>query len=312
MNSDTTRNAANDLTNRFALDTQGFDAMRAQAAANPREAMKSAAKQFDAVFTQMMLKSMRDALPGDSTMGEQGDFYQGMYDQQLSLSLSSGKGMGLADMLVQQLTQARAANVGSAAAPGGASLSPALSSARSLGPKSDPQPATSDANWPPTDAQAFIDKIRPHAEKAAQELGVPARAIMAQAALETGWGKHLARDADGNASYNLFGIKASRNWSGDSVQTATQEYRNGEMNTEQASFRSYDSLEASFDDYVSFLKDNPRYLHALQADSVQGFAQGLQKAGYATDPGYAGKLVQVANGPNMSAALSSAAARYSV
>jgi flagellar protein FlgJ len=293
-----------------ALDLGQLQSLRTAVRADDSTALKKSAQQFEALFTQMMLKSMRDALPGDSSLGEQGDFYQGMYDQQLSLTLSSGKGLGLADMLVQQLTQSRAASAAAATATTtSASAALTTTSAKSA---SATTAASNDSDWTSTDAQGFIDKIRPYAEKAAQALGVPARAIMAQVALETGWGKHVARDADGNASYNLFGIKASKSWDGDSVQTATQEFSNGAMNTEQASFRSYDSIESSFNDYVNFLKDNPRYLNALRADSVQGFAQGLQKAGYATDPGYAGKIVDVANSPNMSAALSSARARYSV
>jgi flagellar protein FlgJ len=301
-----------------ALDLGQLQSLRTSVRANDDTALRKSAQQFEALFTQMMLKSMRDALPGDTTLGEQGDFYQGMYDQQLSLSLSSGKGMGLADLLVQQLTQARAATVGSADATKLPVSVTAAAAATSMGTNKstaaiETTAATTDADWPPSDAQAFIDKIRPHAEKAAQALGVPARAIMAQAALETGWGQHVARDADGKASYNLFGIKANKSWSGERVQTATQEFRDGASRSEQAAFRSYDSLEASFDDYVSFLKDNPRYLDALRADSVQGFAQGLQKAGYATDPSYAGKIVGVAYGRNMSAALDTAApTRYSL
>ena len=296
-----------------ALDLGQLQSLRTAARAHDDTALRKSAQQFEALFTQMMLKSMRDALPGDTTLGEQGDFYQGMYDQQLSLSLSSGKGMGLADLLVQQLTQARAASVpGADATKLPVSVTAAAASTGKSAAANEPATAV-DADWPPSDAQDFIEKIRPHAEKAAQALGVPARAIMAQAALETGWGKHIARDGDGKASYNLFGIKANKSWSGERVQTATQEFRDGAFASEQAAFRSYDSLAASFDDYVSFLKDNPRYLNALRADSVQGFAQGLQKAGYATDPNYAGKIVGVAYGRNMSAALNAAApTRYSV
>lgn len=290
-----------------ALDLGQLQSLRTAARADDATALKQSAQQFEALFTQMMLKSMRDALPGDSSLGEQGDFYQGVYDQQLSLSLASGKGMGLADLLVQQLSQARsasaaAAHTASAAADTTTAASPAARSADAGG----------DSDWPPRDAQSFIDRIRPHAEKAAQALGVPARAIMAQAALETGWGQHVSRANDGGSSFNLFGIKANRLWSGDSVQARTQEYSKGAFASEQAAFRSYDSLGDAFDDYVRFLKDNPRYLQALRADSVQGFAQGLQQAGYASDPGYAGKIVDVAYGSNMSAALSSARARLSV
>jgi flagellar protein FlgJ len=294
-----------------ALDLGQLQSLRNGVHADEAGAIRKSAQQFEALFTQMMLKSMRDALPGDSGLGEQGDFYQGMYDQQLSLSLSSGKGMGLADLLVQQLTKAKSAAVTPTAATSSAAASQYKSIAATSDVQTDTQTPSTDA-WPPTDAQDFIDKIRPHAERAAQALGVPARAIMAQAALETGWGKHVSRDGDGGSSYNLFGIKANKSWSGDRVQTATQEYSNGAFGSEQASFRSYDSLGDAFDDYVSFLKDNPRYLNALRADSVQGFAQGLQKAGYASDPGYAGKIVDVANSSNMSAALASARTRLSV
>lgn len=296
-----------------ALDLGQLQSLRTAARADDADALKKSAQQFEALFTQMMLKSMRDALPGDTTLGAQGDFYQGMYDQQLALSLSSGKGTGLADLLVQQLTQARAAAVGGVDAsklPESIAPTGAASSSQADGPD---RGVERDADWPPRDAQAFIDTIRPHAEKAAQALGVPVRAILAQAALETGWGRHVARDADGRPSYNLFGIKANKGWSGERVQTGTQEYRDGRFTDEQAAFRSYDSLQASFDDYVGFLQDNPRYLQALRADNVQDFAQGLQRAGYATDPGYAGKLVDVAYGRNMSAALAPAAtARYSL
>lgn len=297
-----------------ALDLGQLQSLRNGVHADEAGAIRKSAQQFEALFTQMMLKSMREALPGDSGLGEQGDFYQGMYDQQLSLSLSSGKGMGLADLLVQQLTQAKSAAVTATATDASRSdFSPTLSQTNGVGLKSDlPSTADEAEAWPPTDAQDFIDKIRPHAERAAQALGVPARAIMAQAALETGWGKHVSRDSDGGSSYNLFGIKANKSWSGDRVQTATQEYSNGAFGSEQAAFRSYDSLGDAFDDYVGFLKDNPRYLNTLRADSVQGFAQGLQKAGYATDPGYAGKIVDVANSSNMSAALATARTRLSV
>lgn len=342
-----------------ALDLGQLQTLRASAHRDEAGALRKSAEQFEALFTQMMLKSMRDALPGDSTLGSQGDLYQGMYDQQLSLTLAGGKGMGLADMLVRQLTQGRGEAVAMtqtllAPRQSGASASPAdgadstlatRSALRSLSaysafagnialdtaPESgwteqqlamlnaaalisdDPKAAAKidsrtavaaeQDNWEPGDAQGFIDAIRPHAERAARELGVPTRAILAQAALETGWGRHVARDADGQPGYNLFGIKANRSWNGERIEASTQEFRDGAFATEQADFRGYHSLSEAFDDYVSFLKDNPRYLQALKSEGVEGFASGLQRAGYATDPAYANKLVRVAYGRDMNQAL---------
>lgn len=285
-----------------ALDFGQFAQLRASARADEAGAVRKAAQQFEGLFTQMLLKSMRAGLPGDSTMGSQGEFYQGMFDQQLSQSLSAGKGLGLADMLVRQLTQGQGA-----AEAGDGSLGVEFPLALQSGSRARPAPAGDagatgvDGAWRPKSADEFIDAIRPHAEKAARELGVPARAIIAQAAIETGWGKHMPRHADGRTSFNLFGIKA-HGWDGETLSKRTQEFRNGSYGSEQAKFRSYDSLESAFGDYVSFLKENPRYVNALRADDVQGFAKGLQKAGYATDPAYAQKLVKVAYGRSMNTA----------
>lgn len=293
-----------------ALDFSQYAGMRAAAKQNDPAALKQAAQQFEALFTQMMLKSMRDALPGDSTLGSQGDFYTSLYDQQLSTTLASGKGMGLADLLVKQLAQ-------SSSAPGAALASVNSASSIAAYSKTTEASETRDvgaSEWTPGDADGFLDAIRPHAEKAAQALGVPTRAIMAQAVLETGWGRRIPRDTDGRPTLNLFGIKAGGGWSGKTVEAGTQEYVDGEFRNEAASFRAYGSLSETFDDYVRFLSRNPRYVEALRHDSVGGFAQGLQKAGYATDPAYARKIVDVANSRDMSAALTRGGVprRYSV
>jgi len=117
--------------------------------------------------------------------------------------------------------------------------------------------------------------------------------LLAQSALETGWGKHIPRHADGRSSFNLFGIKADRGWQGDSVGVGTLEYRNGEMRREQARFRAYETPADSFIDYVAFLRRNPRYGEALKSRSGEEFIRGLQKAGYATDPRYADKILGI-------------------
>lgn len=153
--------------------------------------------------------------------------------------------------------------------------------------------------------ESFVSAIWQHAQSAAKELGVDPRALVAQAALETGWGKKVMRRDDGSSAHNLFGIK-STGWSGDSVRRSTQEYRNGVAGTEKADFRAYSSARESFADYVRMLKNNPRYQQALAAGGdVRGFANALQKAGYATDPGYASKIAAIANGPLLNRAISS-------
>ena len=155
--------------------------------------------------------------------------------------------------------------------------------------------------------RAFIDAIRPHAERAAQELGVPSRILMAQAALETGWGRRALRHDDGQPAFNFFGIKADTRWNGSEVQRMTREFENGTEVKTAASFRAYDSPAASFNDYVNFLKSNPRYAEALQhGGDERRFVSGLQKAGYATDPAYADKILRVANGRTLRSALGAA------
>ena len=151
--------------------------------------------------------------------------------------------------------------------------------------------------------EGFVASIWPHAEKAARELGVNPRALVAQAALETGWGRrHIKRD-NGDSSHNLFGIKAS-GWKGERATTATHEYVDGQRRTETASFRAYASPAESFGDYVRMLKNSPRYQNALKAGAdVRGFARGLQEAGYATDPAYAAKIAAIAAGPTIDRAV---------
>jgi flagellar protein FlgJ len=150
--------------------------------------------------------------------------------------------------------------------------------------------------------------VWPHAQKAAAELGVDPRVLVAQAALETGWGRHVPRASDGSAGHNLFGIKAGRSWEGERASHATQEFTNGRMQAERADFRTYDSVEQSFNDYVALLRGNPRYAPALAVAGNSGaYATALQRAGYATDPQYAQKLTSIAHGPRLNRALAALA-----
>lgn len=345
-----------------------FATLRADARAQSPEALRKTAQQFEALLTQQMLKSMRAASPGDELMGGgQTEFYRDLFDQQMSVHLSSGKGMGIADLLVRQLqgrappaaAEAEAASAQNLPPPRAPTSFPALPfalasrvAAPASAPDSMPDAATRAAQgvaaqsrallaggagprpqstevapvltapapaqtthlqtpkadiergWRPRSPAEFVDAVRPHAEAAAAELGVPARVLIAQAALETGWGRKAIRRDDGASSFNLFGIKADRRWQGEDVQRTTTEYRNGQAGREAARFRAYDSVGESFADYVRFLKSNPRYAEALRHDgSEQRFVGGLQRAGYATDPDYAQKIMRVAYGRTMNAAL---------
>lgn len=159
------------------------------------------------------------------------------------------------------------------------------------------------SEFPSNSPEAFVARIWPHAQRAASELGVDPRALVAQAALETGWGKRLPNHADGSSANNLFGIKAS-GWKGRAVTAGTHEYVAGVRRNENASFRAYDSIGESFNDYVRLLKNNNRYAGALAAGTdVAGFARGLQRGGYATDPQYANKIAAIADGSTVTRAL---------
>ncbi|MFL9904829.1 flagellar assembly peptidoglycan hydrolase FlgJ [Paraburkholderia sp. RL17-337-BIB-A] len=327
MNSDTTNsaNAANDLTQRFALDVQGFGKLSAQAKASPQAGMKMAAQQFDAVFTQMMLKSMRDATPQDGPFDSHDSAtFTSMMDQQLSQQLSQ-KGIGVADAMLKQMMRNQGMQVGGASgtsgglagmanALGGGSgddegqtaalnaLAKAYGNAQANGQlamgrgysanSSLTPPIKGDGSSPKVDA--FVDKLAQPAQAASAATGIPARFIIGQAALESGWGKSEIRKSDGSTSHNVFGIKATGDWTGKTVSTVTTEYVNGKPQRTVEKFRAYDSYQEAMTDYASLLKGNPRYAQVINsAHDVNGFANGMQRAGYATDPHYAKKLMSI-------------------
>jgi flagellar protein FlgJ len=327
MNSDTTNSAAsaNDLTQRFALDVQGFAKLSAQAKASPQAGMKMAAQQFDAVFTQMMLKSMRDATPQDGPFDSHDSAtFTSMMDQQLSQQMSQ-KGIGVADAMLKQLMRNQGMQVGGGAggagglagmanALGGGSggdegqtaalnaLARAYGNAQANGQLAMGKgysansaltpPLKGDGSSPKVDA--FVDKLAAPAQAASAATGIPARFIIGQAALESGWGKSEIRKADGSTSHNVFGIKATKEWTGKTVSTVTTEYVNGKPQRTVEKFRAYDSYQEAMTDYASMLKGNPRYAQVINsAHDVKGFANGMQRAGYATDPHYAKKLMSI-------------------
>jgi flagellar protein FlgJ len=313
----------------------GLAALKRDARAQDPDAVREVARQFESIFAKMVLSSMRQATFGDSLFGsDQQQFYQGMFDDQLAMELTKGRGLGLAEMLVQQLTRAGLI-AGSPQSPDGSAQEPLTPGAQgntrlpgstAQRPLKFSAPGSLQSRggvergpWKPgvrggADAvsgagnaganafsasiqsrEDFIAQLWPCAEAAGRELGIDPRNLLAQAALETGWGKSLPCDASGSPSFNFFGIKASGNWQGDSVSVRTLEFEGGLPVPKHAKFRAYPSAEDSFRDYVEVLRNNPRYASALNTgNDAQAFAKGLQQGGYATDPRYAEKIVSIA------------------
>jgi len=281
---------------RFAFDARALDTLRTQAKKDPDAALKQAATQFEAVFVRALLKSMREALPGgDPLAGDAGRMYTGMYDEQIAQKLAE-RGMGIADIMVRQLT---AGSEGKHRQPGAAKATQGLDVAAGRLARAASEGDEAAAGGP-TVAQGFIERMAPHARAAASETGVPARFVLGQAALESGWGRREIRAADGGGSFNLFGIKAGRGWTGRVVEAATTEYVNGVARRSVERFRAYESYAEAFADYARLLKSHPRYSAVLSAAHDAGaFAAGMQRAGYATDPRYAEKLTQVINSASL-------------
>ncbi|AIF49210.1 flagellar assembly peptidoglycan hydrolase FlgJ [Dyella japonica] len=288
-------------------DLSGFSALRQTAQSDAKAALPAVAKQFESIFTQMMLKSMRDASSGDGLMdSDAGNQWRDMFDQQLSVQLSQGgHGIGIAQMLVKQLGGALG---GSSDGATGASANAASGDGWQQRLHSVASAVTSTGEKVlkllPKDAEEFVRQLAPYAQQAAQKLGVSVRAVLAQAALETQWGKHLPTHSNGNTSNNLFGMKAGSSWDGDKVSVKTLEFEGGVPVQKHAQFRSYDNPGQSFNDYAQLISDNPRYARALNhGEDVVGFAKGLVSGGYATDPAYAQKIIAIANSPQMRDAL---------
>lgn len=273
----------------FFADFQGIAALKNDAKAHAPSALKEAARQFESLFTQMLLKSMREAnksFGGDSLFGsDQADMYQDMFDDQIAMQLSMGKGLGLADMLVRQLQGG--VQAGAVDGPGKTETAGAAPATQGAGPSPGPIAASK---------EDFLRKLRPHAEQAAREIGVDPDALLAQAALETGWGRSVPCNAQGDCSFNLFGIKAGTQWSGATVNVPTLEFESGIPVRKVERFRAYDSAADSFRDYAALIRDSSRYANARGAgNNVEAFATALQQGGYATDPHYAQKIAAVAS-----------------
>ncbi|WP_271271784.1 flagellar assembly peptidoglycan hydrolase FlgJ [Aliamphritea hakodatensis] len=313
--------------------------LRQQAKDKDPAALQAVAEQFEQLFMNMMMKSMRqanDAFGSDNPLNSSKvKFYQGMADTQLTKDLSESGGIGLADIIVKQLSAgygieldaeadkaeekhnlseseqllSRAfdstASAAASAILGQAQQQAAPEKAQPVPPVSEAEKVTAVKEKLPgrfETPEAFVESLMPIAEKVAGELGVDPKVLLAQAALETGWGKHVIQQG-ADSSYNLFNIKADSRWQGEQVQVSTLEYRDGVAQREQAAFRSYGSYEDSFNDYVSFLKGSPRYQNALQqAANPFAYVDALQQAGYATDPEYSNKISRIYSGELISQA----------
>jgi flagellar protein FlgJ len=310
-------NPTHDLSSKLALDTKGLGELKQSARAGSPDALKTAATQFEAMFINMMMKSARDATPQDGLLdNEQTKTFTTMLDQQLSQNLAK-RGVGLADVLIRQLS-AQSANAqalaigGDQNVPTSANMPAGLDAAKLmstpgalLAPSKIPlTPASSAAAATPgvsaggkiqaPHVRNFQDKLARHADEASRATGIPAKFMLGQAALESGWGKREIRNADGSSSHNLFGIKAGPGWKGKVATAVTTEYVNGVAHTKVEKFRAYDSYADSFKDYAKLITNNPRYEKVLaNASDPSQFAQGLQRAGYATDPLYAAKLTRI-------------------
>lgn len=263
-------------------------------------ALKATTKQFESLLTKMMLKSMRDANKsfGDSLFGSsQQDMYQDMFDDQLTTQLAGGRGLGLGDLLFQQLSRSTLGQKQGSASPA-AALTPNPAPTRIPRPSSQQisQQISEQTSQQTSTKQDFVRTMLPLARQAGQELGVDPHALVAQAALETGWGKSVPAGAAGGSSFNLFGMKAGASWSGGTVEVPTHEVESGVAVRQLASFRAYESAADSFRDYAGVIRNNPRYAGAVgTGNDVAAFASALQQGGYATDPDYAQKVTAVAN-----------------
>ncbi len=260
----------------LAADPSALSALRQQAATgNERAALKEAAKQFESLFMRELLKSMREATQKSGLTDSEGEAMgTDLLDQQFAVQLSGLPG-GLSEAIERQLArQMGGANAANASA----------------------VPTTLDKVSGGSRQAGFVARHTAAANAVAMESGIPASYMIGQAGHETGWGKSEIRHADGSPSFNLFGIKATSAWKGKVAEVTTTEYVNGEARKVKAKFRAYDSYEDAFRDYARLIGNSPRYEKVMaRLDSVQGFATGLQKAGYATDPQYAAKLSRAIN-----------------
>lgn len=286
-------------------DLRELAQLRRQASQDGRAALPEVAQQFEAMFLQMLLKSMRQTTMGDPLVGDRGAaWYRDLFDHQIALSLAQARGIGLADLLVRELGEPAEKLLDHATGEPFIGRSRArlglLSEGRTSNLRARPLPPPFELDF--DTPERFVQSLLPYAKHAAQALGATPEALIAQAALETGWGQSMIRHRDGENSFNLFGIKANEQWSGARVIVPTIEFVDGVMERRQSAFRAYASPSESFEDYVDLIRNAPRYQRALaNALDPEAYLHSLQAAGYATDPHYAEKVLTVMDLPALRA-----------
>ena len=288
-------------------DFSQFSKLKVESKTDAPAALQKVAKQFEALFLNNILKGMRSAKLADGVFDSNAtDSYNEMYDKQLSVHLAGKPGVGLADLIVKQLTP-KGENpnpqnltdylnnrVSKVTIPDGMSSSQFDDEATEI-------PFKNARAMPIQSAEDFVKQLQPFAQQAAKDLGIDPNALLAQAALESGWGNSLIKNADGSNSYNLFNIKADRSWRGKQAQVSALEFDQGIARRVSSGFRSYASFQESFNDYANFIKNNPRYDSAVtKTDNVGQYMRELQHAGYATDPNYADKVMHIYQGSTLS------------
>lgn len=311
----------------FYLNMQQFGELKLGARNNSAKATEAVAQQFESLFVQQMLGSMRSAaLVDESQHSSYMDFYQDMYDKQIAMTISRQGGLGIAKMIIKQLPggQDDAGSTGNDLPLHAWQEAKTKLPLKAMDYQSD-NPAVvvnkfdsnditeqkishSNASLEtgPKTKHQFVSEIWPHAARAAQSLGLNAEVLVAQSALETGWGKHTMSFPNGRSTYNLFGIKAGPGWSGATMSKPTLEFRDGVMKTELAQFRAYDSTSHALSDYVQFIQSSSRYDDALShKGDASNYLRGLQQAGYATDPDYADKILDIMRGRTFGQTLAS-------
>jgi len=268
----------NPMSQSLAADAASLNGLKLQAGQNTPAAIQEAAKQFESLFMRELLKSMREATMKSGLLESPGgNLGMDLLDQQFAVQMSGQPG-GLSELIAKQLMQ----QMGLPDAAGK--------------PSAPPQPVATAPVPAPAAARGFVQQHAAAAAEVAQASGLPASYMLGQAGHESGWGRHEIRMPDGSPSHNLFGIKAGADWKGRVAEITTTEYVGGVAQKTVARFRAYDSHAESFRDYARLITQSPRYAPALeQTASVQGWARGLQDAGYATDPAYADKLSRAIN-----------------
>jgi flagellar protein FlgJ len=289
-------------------DFNGLAKLKLEAKQQTPAAIKEVARQFESVFIGMVLKSMREASGSEGGIldNNQSKFYQEMHDQQLSVHLAGEPGIGLAALIERQLSPKQYEmqdKLGLTDYQERPVMRADPIKARPVAVNSDKaQPIASAMTREIKSPQDFVRELQAAATQAAKALGVDSKVLLAQAALETGWGKNVIKMTDGQSSFNLFNIKAHNNWTGKQATINTLEYdKGGVARQEKARFRAYDSYQDSFNDYVRFIKENPRYQQALkQRSEPEQYMHELQAAGYATDPVYANKVMRIYHSETLS------------